>query len=283
MFDDDLSFSFGKWSIRDAPIHCDAVLVQKTGCFGKMTAAEEAGVGRKWTWVGGCQNKMARIGQEGLFCPGVCSPEEKDDGLISLVELPDYCVGKRLPSDVAVRIRLSCANGQNVIQKEDAVFCPCFQTAMLRRLHAQIVLQLLKDILEGGAAAVRYLRMSGAQDGSITFRCGVKSGELRMLLQDTCSDFSELRSRDSVGTYLKLDTTGEVLPLKRMGYELLEQAVENSDGSCLLENGNPGVRLLIRLPLSSEKPRLADEPAYRASNDSSGRASLMNIILADLL
>lgn len=188
----------------------------------------------------------------------VLEPVMMEEYLLELFRALDF---RMVPAGVRMEYQVECGDAVCLLEKKR------FETGFLHMV----------------AAAVRYLRMSGAQDGSITFRCGVKSGELRMLLQDTCSDFSELRSRDSVGTYLKLDTTGEVLPLKRMGYELLEQAVENSDGSCLLENGNPGVRLLIRLPLSSEKPRLADEPAYRASNDSSGRASLMNIILADLL
>lgn len=139
-------------------------------------------------------------------------------------------------------------------------------------------------ILNMLAASVRYCRSSGIQNGVFTCRCKEADGELRLLLSDTCSVFSELRSAPSAENFLKLDVTGELFPLKRVGYEILERAVEDSGGSCLLENSSPGIRILIRLPILEDRPelRVEDEPVYTAQRDMNGRTSLVNIMLADL-
>lgn len=189
----------------------------------------------------------------------VLAPVPMGDYLLRIMQELDF---RLIPVDVRVDYEIDCGNVVCMLDKE----------------------RLEIGILNMAAASVRYFRNSGIQDGFLSCRCTEADGELRILLSDNCSIFSELRSVPSMANFLKLDATGEVIPLKRVGYEILERAVENAGGSCLLENCSPGIRILIRLPIleDSAEFRVEDEPAYTVQRDMNGRASLVNIMLADL-
>ena len=143
------------------------------------------------------------------------------------------------------------------------------------------------DRLEAGlldmmAASARYLRDEAEENRVLTCRCTAGDGEVRLLLSDNRSVFAEVEEHSLHGG-MRLDSTGEVMSVKGIGYRILEQAAADAGGSCLLENGRPGIRLLLRLPESGEPgPQVKDQPVYTPSCDPDGRFSLANILLSGL-
>ena len=151
----------------------------------------------------------------------------------------------------------------------------------------EAVCRLPQDRLEAGllnmmAASARYLKEEPEGNRVLSCRCTAEDGEVRLLLSDSRSACGEI-GNCSFGSSMQLDSTGEVMPLKGIGYRILERAAADAGGSCLLENGRPGIRLLLRLPEAGKRsPRVEDRPAYTPSCDPDGRFRLANILLSGL-
>lgn len=137
-------------------------------------------------------------------------------------------------------------------------------------------------LLNMAAASARYLRVQSEKKRLLTCRCTAEHGELRILLTNNCSSIFEIEE-GILGDEIRLDSTGELVPFKKIGYRILERAVSDAKGSCLLENGRPGIRLLVRIPVQDGLlPKVEDEPVYTPSRNTNGRFGLVNIQMSGL-
>lgn len=84
---------------------------------------------------------VVRSGYQSSLFLGVVTPQHKDYGLLSAVELGNNAVGKYLPALAAVASRRSPAHGKHAVEKEDTVIRPIIKTAVRRRDKADIILQ----------------------------------------------------------------------------------------------------------------------------------------------
>lgn len=177
-----------------------------------------------------------------------------------LLEILRQLEFRLIPAGIGLEYSVECQNAVCLIPKE----------------------RLEIGILNMAAASARYLRVQSDKNRLLTCRCTNEESELRILLTDNCSSFFEMEE-GILGDEIRLDTTGEIIPFKKIGYQILEQAVLDAKGSCLLENGRPGIRLLVRIPVQGDTlPQVEDEPAYTPSRSTTGRFSLVNIQMSGL-
>ena len=111
-----------------------------------MAAAEEAAVSGKRTRVRRFQNEVLRIVQHGFFHLSGSSPEQEHDRPILFVENPDRRVGELLPADALMGIGLVGPDREYGIQKQNALFCPFNQTAVIGNVAAAVIVKLLVNI-----------------------------------------------------------------------------------------------------------------------------------------
>ena len=113
-----------------------------------MPAAEEAVVGGEGGGVRGGEDEVIRIRQKRSFRLRVRTPEEEYYRLRRRVEKLYDAVGEDLPTEGTVTLRLSLTDCEHRVEEKDSLLCPGGQLAVGRRLYAEVVLQLFKNILK---------------------------------------------------------------------------------------------------------------------------------------
>ena len=91
------------------------------------------------------QNQVVGVGDEGLFAPCICTPQEIDDGCFTLVEMTDDAVGQLLPAFALVAVGLSTADCQNCVEEEHPLLSPVHKI-WVGVGYAQIGFDFLEDI-----------------------------------------------------------------------------------------------------------------------------------------
>ena len=84
---------------------------------GKVFAAEEAAIGGQRRGVRRAEDEMAAAVDKRAFFLRVAAPKHEDDVFTVLVDLVDHFVGKALPTQCRMRMRLSRADGQDGIEQ----------------------------------------------------------------------------------------------------------------------------------------------------------------------
>lgn len=96
--------------------------------------------------MGGLNDHMPALINEGLFAPGGTAPKDENDRIFPLVQLPDDLVGEDLPSHAPVGIGLALPDGQYGVQQQNPFIGPFFQITVIRRRISQIGLKFKKNI-----------------------------------------------------------------------------------------------------------------------------------------
>ena len=91
------------------------------------------------------QNQVVGVGDERLFAPCICTPQEIDDGCFALVEMTDDAVGQLLPAFALVAVGLTTADCQYGVEEKDALFRP-FHKIGIGVFNAQIGFDFLENI-----------------------------------------------------------------------------------------------------------------------------------------
>ena len=142
--------------------------------------------------------------------------------------------------------------------------------------------RLQAGILNIAASSAQYAHSFGKKDAVLLFRC-CRAGEfLRFLLEDDVSLPSDLFTDENSAP--QLDESGQPLPFKRIGYRILERAVQEAGGICFLDDRSPGIRIRFQIPVSDELPAfdLHDAPAYYSDASPNNRTDPVRIMLSDL-
>ena len=79
---------------------------------------------------------------------GLRAPENKGNGLGETGKGEGGVVGEGLPAKIAVTVGLSGGDGQDGVEKEDALSGPTGQVAVGRGGTAEIVFQFAEDVAE---------------------------------------------------------------------------------------------------------------------------------------
>ena len=199
-----------------------------------------------------CENLSLYYGREGTV---VLQPVPMEDCLLRILHELEF---RLIPLGLRLEYDIDC----------DGAVC----LADRNRLEA--------GILNLAAGTVHCFRQKGGTGSLLSCRCWTADGSVQLLLTDNCSDAADLCAQRE--PQLRLDSSGELLPLKRMGYDILMRAVEDAGGTCILAGLSPGIQVMIRLPMEEDALRLRDEPAYTLPRSQDGRTSLMNVLLAGL-
>ncbi len=74
------------------------------------------------------------------------------------------------------------------------------------------------------------------------------------------------------------------LCMPQVSLGILDRVAREHGGSCLVENAGPGLKAVVRLPLSEQDapPQVQDEPAYTVRYRGQNRTSLVSLLLSDL-
>lgn len=112
----------------------------------EMPASKEPSVGGKGTGMGRPQDQMPRIGQHRRLGLGRCTPEHIYNGAVLGIDSLQDGIRELLPAMVPVGIGLMRPDGQDRIEKEDALFRPGCQTAVIGDPASNIIMEFLIDI-----------------------------------------------------------------------------------------------------------------------------------------
>lgn len=199
-----------------------------------------------------CENLSLYYGREGTV---VLQPVPMEDCLLRILHELEF---RLIPLGLRIEYDVNCGGAVCLADRG--------------RLEA--------GLLNLAAGTVHCFRQKGGTGSLLSCRCWTADGSVQLLLTDNCSDAADLCAQRE--PQLRLDSSGELLPLKRMGYDILERAVEDAGGTCILAGLSPGIQVMIRLPMEEDALRLRDEPAYTLPRSQDGRTSLMNVLLAGL-
>ncbi len=68
---------------------------------------------------------------------------------MSAIQLIDHSISELLPSLTSVRVCLMSANAENCVEQQHTLLSPMGQLAMVREWNPEVLVELLKDILQG--------------------------------------------------------------------------------------------------------------------------------------
>lgn len=228
-----------------------------------------------------------------------CRAEENgnDEALDSIARVEEQCLGLvRLSSNFNLYYRQDASLLESIPVEE-------MLSSLCRRMELQLIplnlhfdyavncgsavcrvdwTRLQAGILNIAASSAQYAHSFGKKDAVLLFRC-CRAGEfLRFLLEDDVSLFSDLFTDEN--SALQLDESGQPLPSKRIGYRILERAVQEAGGICFLDDRSPGIRIRFQIPVSDGLPAfdLHDAPAYYSDASPNNRTDPVRIMLSDL-
>ena len=92
------------------------------------------------------QSGIGRGGGDRRFFLRLRAPEEEGDRLRKAAEGGNDLGCKFLPAEVRVTVRLSRSDGQNGVEQQNALPCPCAQISLRGRLCGKILPQLTENI-----------------------------------------------------------------------------------------------------------------------------------------
>ena len=95
-----------------------------------------------------CEYQLLRIVQHCFFHLGRSSPEKIYDRAVLIIQSLDNRIGKLFPADSSVGKRLVGADGQYCVQKKYALFCPFFQSAVVRNIAAQVAVEFFINVYQ---------------------------------------------------------------------------------------------------------------------------------------
>ena len=125
------------------------MLLQERIGLTKMPAPEESAVRRERRRMRRHKHQMVRVRDHLTLLLRGLSPQHVYDGTVDLLEAPDHRVGEHLLALSLMGKCLMRPHGQHRVQKEHTLVCPFLQTAVVRDVTAQILLQFLIDIYQG--------------------------------------------------------------------------------------------------------------------------------------
>lgn len=99
--------------------------------------------------MGGGEDEMDGVGDARFFGLRVASPKDEGDGVCFLVDEVDDGIGECFPAFIFVGIGLGMAHGQDGVEQEDALFCPCGEIAVVRGADAKVGVEFFVDVDEG--------------------------------------------------------------------------------------------------------------------------------------
>ena len=91
------------------------------------------------------ETDMDRIADDTRFIPCVCTPQQKYDRRLFLIESRNYGVGHSLPAAIFMTVRDMFAHGQYRIQQQHALLSPTGQIAGRRFGNADIMWRFPKS------------------------------------------------------------------------------------------------------------------------------------------
>ncbi len=126
------------------------MLYQITVRLREMMAAKEAAAGGERRRVHRFQNQVFERVYQGLFGDGIVAPEDEDEVLALLREGADGGIGELFPAVARMRGGLSGTHRQRGVEQQHPFPRPFLEVARTRHGHAEVVMQLLEDILQAG-------------------------------------------------------------------------------------------------------------------------------------
>ncbi|MPN26719.1 hypothetical protein SDC9_174144 [bioreactor metagenome] len=91
---------------------------------------------------------MGRVGDHWDFGLGKSTPQNKDNGVFALVQSFDNMVCELFPAHASVGGWLACPHGEHCVEQQNPFIGPFFQVAMAGNRAAQVVVQLLINVLK---------------------------------------------------------------------------------------------------------------------------------------
>ena len=153
--------------------------------------AEEAAAGGEGRRVHRLQDQVFERVDQGLLGDGVVAPKDEDEVLALLRQGADGGVGELFPAVARVRGGLSGAHCQRGIEEQHPFPSPFLEIARARHGHAEVVVQLLEDILQAG----RERHTVGHREREAV---GLSRAVVRVLTQDDHLHLVERREVEGV-------------------------------------------------------------------------------------
>lgn len=127
---------------------CLAGALEKIIGAGEGAAAEETAACGERARVRRLDDVVCRVRDHRLLAARRRAPENKDHRLLARIEQADDLVRKDFPSLPAMRVRLMLAHREDRVEEQHALVRPRLQAAIVRDPAAEIVVQLLEDVLQ---------------------------------------------------------------------------------------------------------------------------------------
>ena len=153
--------------------------------------AEEAAAGGEWRGVHRFQNQVLEGVNQSLFGNGIVTPKDEDEVLAMLRKGADGGVGELFPAVTRVRGGLSGTHRQRGVEQQHPFPRPLLEVARTRHGHAEVVVQLLEDVLQAG----REGHAIGHREREAV---GLSRTVVRVLAQDDHLHLVERREVESV-------------------------------------------------------------------------------------
>lgn len=127
----------------------DAVFLQISITARELMLAEPAAtIGRERRRVNRLQHKVLRLVYHICLASRVATPQHIDQMLALCSQSTDGRISKLLPAQCRMAVGLMGTYGQRGIEQQDPLLGPARQITCLRKGRAQIILNLLEDILQ---------------------------------------------------------------------------------------------------------------------------------------
>lgn len=123
--------------------------------------------------VGGFVDEVVRVGDEGGFFLSRGAPEEEGSGLGTRTEVGNDGVGEAFPAAVGVGEGFAGFDGEDGVEKEDALFRPVEEVAGGGNGEAEVGVELLEHVAERGRRLVAGEDGEGEAVGLVGVDVGV--------------------------------------------------------------------------------------------------------------
>ena len=114
-----------------------------------MSATEETVIRRKRARMCTFQYQMPRIRDQVHLALRISPPQQEYDRILSFIQKPNDLIRQLFPTAMCMRIRLTLPYGQNRVQHQYSLLCPCAKITVGRNAAAEIIMQFRKNILQG--------------------------------------------------------------------------------------------------------------------------------------